>query len=119
FSTTLLAMTPGGRFDGGSPDLSFLMKRWMDREVPYVQTVPFIGYDESSRAYIFPTFGYKNGRLIESNNHGYLPIDGAGLKTSLGSIPIAHSTSFDDSWLNDFIKVFHLNGMAALAFWTA
>lgn len=119
FSTTLLSTTPGGRFDGGSPDLTYLMRKWTDREVPYVQTIPFIGYDEGSKAYIFPSFGYKDGRLIKANRHGYLQVGTAGLKTTLGSVPLKHSTEFDGTWIEDFIKVFDLNGIGALAFFTA
>lgn len=117
FSKALLERTPGGLFEGGSRVLSMLRAEWMTNPIT-VRTLPFIGYDESSAAYCYPTFGYYKGNEIMANEHGYLNVDGKGLKTSTRSYPIVHSSTFDPDWFDDFLAVFALNGLAALAWWT-
>lgn len=119
FSQALLGFTPGGNFEGSAGDLKLLTNKWFNRSIDYVQTIPFVGYEEESKTYVFPTFGYKNGKLIESNKHGYLKAGNTSLKTNLSTVTINNNPEFKPYWVEDFIKVFHLNGVAALAFWVA
>lgn len=117
-STSLLNQTDFGHFKGGSKELDFLTKKWSSQMINTVETVPFIGYEETSGAYVFPQVGYQDGRFYKTNSHGYLHFHKCSIKTSLGGMDFVHSTKFDGSWLPDFIKVFDLNGVAALGFWT-
>ncbi len=117
-STSLLNQTDFGHFKGGARELDFLTKKWSSQEINTVETVPFIGYEEISGAYVFPAVGYQDGRYVKTNEHGYLHFGKCSIKTSLGGMEFAHSTTFDQSWMPDFIKVFDMNGLAALGFWT-
>ena len=117
-STSLLNQTDFGHFKGGARELDFLTKKWSSQEINTVETVPFIGYEEISNAYVYPTFGYQDGRYVKTNEHGYLHFGKCSIKTSLGGMEFEHSTTFDQNWMPDFIKVFDMNGLAALGFWT-
>ncbi|MFC6633566.1 toprim domain-containing protein [Microbulbifer taiwanensis] len=119
FGLALLTHTDGGSFEGGAGDLKLLKARWLDAEVTRVTTLPHMGYDEQSRAYIFPGFGYSQGKLLTSNEHGFLQVGDTAIKTTLEDMPVHHSEKFDSSWWPDFTKVFHLNGIATLAYFTA
>lgn len=117
-STALLNQTDFGHFKGGARELDWLTKNWSSQRIYTVQTVPFIGYDDSTNAYVFPHVGYRDGQCVKVNAHGYIHFRDCSIKTSLGGIEFVHSNKFDPSFLPDFIKVFDLNGLAALAFWT-
>lgn len=117
-STALLNQTDFGHFKGGAKELDFLMQKWSSEMINTVETVPFIGYDEMSGAYVFPTFGYKDGRYVKMNEHGYLNFGNVSIKTTLNGIEFEHSTVFDQSWLQDYIVVFDMNGIASLGFFT-
>jgi hypothetical protein len=117
-STSLLNQTDFGHFKGGSRELDFLTKKWSSQAINTVETVPFIGYEETSGAYVFPQVGYQAGRYFKTNEHGYLHFGNCSIKTSLGGMEFVHSTKFDQSFFPDFIKVFDMNGVAALGFFT-
>ncbi|MCO1336412.1 toprim domain-containing protein [Microbulbifer sp. OS29] len=119
FGLALLSHTDGGSFEGGAGDLKILKSRWLDGEVNRVTTLPHMGFDENTRTYIFPGFGYQNGKLITANEHGFLQQGDTAIKTTLEGMPVHQSDKFDGSWWPDFVKVFHLNGIAALAYFTA
>ncbi|GLS24761.1 toprim domain-containing protein [Marinibactrum halimedae] len=118
FGQALISNTDGGTFDGAAGDLKKLRDQWLNRQVDFVETVPFVGYDEESQTYIFPECGYQNGQRYELNEQGYIQLPNRGIKTTLSSIKITSTTEFDPTWVRDFIKVFHLNGVCALAYWT-
>jgi hypothetical protein len=117
-SKALLNQTDFGRFTGGARELDYLTEIWSSKMINTVETVPFIGYDELSGAYVFPTFGYKDGRYVKANEYGYLNFGSTSIKTTLSGIEFEHSTAFDPSWLHDYIVVFDLNGIASLGFFT-
>lgn len=119
FNNALLNVTNGGTFDGGAGDLKILRNQWLNRNVPSVETVPYIGYDAANKIYVFSTFGYYGGRLIKTNKHDYLEAGDVGIKTTLKDIHVTQTTEFSPAWLQDFITVFHHNGLVTLAFFTA
>ena len=118
FAKSLLERTPGGNFEGGEKVLAMLRSKWLDNALT-VRSLPFVGYDASSKTYCFQKFGYHKGREYLANNHGYLEVGKIGLKTSLNSLTIFRGSGFDPSWFSDFFAVHHLNGLAALSWWTA
>lgn len=117
FTKALLERTPGGMFDGGEKVLAMLKSEWLNNPST-VRTLPFIGYDETTGVYCFPTFGFHKGNEILTNDHGFLDVDGQGLKTSTRSYPMVRGTDFDPFWFPDFRVVFDLSGLVALAWWT-
>lgn len=118
FAKSLLERTPGGNFEGGEKVLSMLRSKWMDNALT-VRSLPFVGYDAASKTYCFQKFGYHKGREYLTNDHGYLEVGRIGLKTSLNSLLVVRGSPFDPSWFSDFFAVHHLNGLAALSWWTA
>ncbi|MFP3678896.1 hypothetical protein SB725_17500 [Pseudomonas sp. SIMBA_041] len=118
FAKSLLERTPGGNFEGGEKVLAMLRSKWLDNALT-VRSLPFVGYDASSKTYCFQKFGYHKGREYLANDHGYLEVGKTGLKTSLNSLTIVRGSGFDPSWFSDFFAVHHLNGLAALSWWTA
>ncbi len=120
FADELLACTPGAIFEGSASDMRYLNREWFyDRSVDYVTTVPFIGYEETTRTYVFNDFGFRNGRELKLTAQGYLDADGSHIKSSLRGLEIVRGEAFDSGFFPDFLKVFDLNGVAALAFFTA
>jgi hypothetical protein len=118
FAKSLLERTPGGNFEGGEKVLAMLRSKWLDNALT-VRSLPFVGYDAASKTYCYQKFGYHKGREYLANDHGYLEVGKTGLKTSLNSLVIVRGNPFDPSWFSDFLAVHHLNGLAALSWWTA
>ncbi|WKD48362.1 hypothetical protein [Microbulbifer spongiae] len=119
FGLALLSHTDGGSFEGGAGDLKILKARWLDGEVARVTTLPHMGFDEDSGTYIFPGFGYRQGKFLPANAHGFLQLGDTAIKTTFEDMPVCHSDQFSSSWWSDFVTVFHFNGIAALAYFTA
>jgi len=117
FAKALLERTPGGMFEGGERVLAMLKSDWL-RDVRTVRTLPFVGYDDVSGAYCYPTFGIAKGKEIGVNKHGFLDVGSDGLKTSMRNYPVVRGQEFDPSWFADFRAVFNLNGLATLGWWT-
>lgn len=116
-STALLNQTNFGYFKGSSRELDWLTQRWASQKIYTVETVPFIGYEENSQCYVFPQVGYQHGQCVKVNNHGYIHFRDCSIKTTL-NIEFIHKPKFDPSFLPDFIKVFDMNGLATLSFYT-
>lgn len=119
FTLTLLNQMTWLEFTGNKGDLTMLRKMWRSKNSVTVETVQFIGYDETSRAYVFPEAGYKDGKCVKVNKHGYVDFKDCQLKTSLVGVNFIHSEKFDKNILPDFIKIFDLNGLCALGYVTA
>ncbi|WP_419174378.1 toprim domain-containing protein [Desulfosediminicola sp.] len=117
FHKALLNNTNGGRFTGKAMDFSKLIQKWLDGKMLEVQSIPFIGYDKDAQAYVFHDNAFQNGRKISLNEHGYFELDQKGIKTSLGSALISSDGEFSNDWLPKYIKAFHFQGLAVLAFW--
>lgn len=117
FAKAMLERTPGGQFDGGEKVLAMLKSTWFDNPST-VRTLPFVGYDEVTKTYCYPAFGFYKGRMVATNEHGFLNIAGEGLKTSTRNFHMVKGNEFDPSWFADFRAVFNLNGLATLAWWT-
>ncbi|WP_152219780.1 toprim domain-containing protein [Pseudomonas sp. SCB32] len=117
FAKALIEKTPFGTFEGGEKVLAMLRKEWQ-RDARTVRTLPYIGFDDDTAAYCYPSFGYHKGQEIMNNEHGYLEVSGDGLKTSVRSMAVVRGGDFDPEWFADFMAVFGLNGLAALAWWT-
>ncbi|TMU71382.1 hypothetical protein FGA82_26370 [Pseudomonas fluorescens] len=122
FVRAMLDFTPGGNFEGGARELAMLKAKWLNderRPVRTVRSLPFIGYDEDSGTYCYPQFGFHGGRELQVNSHGFIEVQGAGVKTALVNTKFERGTDFDPEWFPDFLAVHSLNGLAALSWWTA
>lgn len=122
FARVLLEQTPDDNFEGGEPVLASLRDKWRNdehRPVRVVRSLPFVGYDETTGLYCYPTFGFHQGKELPVNDHGIIDIAGNGIKTSLANFKIERGQDFDPERFEDFLAVNGLNGLAILFWWTA
>ncbi|QLG95741.1 toprim domain-containing protein [Pseudomonas yamanorum] len=122
FARSMLEHTPGGNFEGGEAVLAMLKHKWLNdenRAVRTVRSLPFVGYDESSKLYCYPDFGFHQGKELQVNSHGFIEIGGNGIKTTLANFKMERGQDFDPEWFEDYLAVNGLNGLAILAWWTA
>ncbi|MEH6649961.1 MAG: toprim domain-containing protein [Motiliproteus sp.] len=117
FNKALLRWSLAGRFKGNSSDLDYLADRWFNQGTKRIDKIDFIGYDRDRDIYVFPEFGYKNGRRFEVNSHGYIDTGKVQVKTGLKGIRLTSDGKFDPAMITAFYKVFALNGLAAMAWW--
>lgn len=117
FHKALLNRTSGGTFDGDVKQLKRLRDRWFNKGILTVSSRSFIGYDKKRGAYLFQNHAWYKGRCITRNEHDYFMIGRQGLRTRLKSVKLNTAGKFDPSWLKNFAKAFHWQGMATLAFW--
>ncbi|WP_019530620.1 toprim domain-containing protein [Dasania marina] len=117
FRKHLINKAGGATFKGNEWQFEKLQAQWFNHGIVNVHTVPFLGYDKNSGIYVYKDFAFYNGREIKINRHNYFTANKHRIKTSFRSIEIVKNKHFDNSWINDFHKVFHWNGLVALAFW--
>jgi hypothetical protein len=113
----LLNNTNGGQFTGDSKTFAILKKRLLDRVMLEVQSIPFIGYEKKSKAYVFHDNAFQSGIKVKLNEHGYFELKNKGIKTSLGAVLLQTNGDFTPDFLPNYIKAFHYSGVAVLAFW--
>jgi len=122
FARSLLEHTPGGNFEGGEAVLAMLKNKWLNdehRPVRTVRSLPFVGYDDTTGLYCYPTFGFHQSKELPVNSHGFIDIGGNGIKTSLANFKLERCQEFNPEWFEDFLAVNGLNGLAILSWWTA
>lgn len=118
FNKSLLNRAPGAGFDGSNSDFKTIKEQWFNYGTLIVKTLPFLGYDKISQAYIFNEWGFLNGKPLKINNDGFFETGKHRLKSTFKSIQIEQSNqNFSPDWLSDFAKVFSSQGMVSLAFW--
>jgi hypothetical protein len=117
FHKALLNNTNGGRYTGDNTTFAILTKRWLDKRMLEVQSINFVGYEKKSKAYIFHDSAFQAGRKIKLNEHGYFELKDRGMKALLDGVTIRTDGEFSPDWLPNFIRAFHYQGVAVLAFW--
>ncbi len=117
FHKALLGRSRGGTFDGDMRQLKILRDRWLNHRMLTVTALPFVGYDRSSEAYIFQNHAFHKGRRLPINEQGYFKIGQSGIKTALNGVYVQTDGGFSPGWLGDFVRAFHWQGLAVLAFW--
>ena len=117
FDNALLNESNTGRFDGNAKDMRHFRDRWMGKRTNTVQVIPHIGYHREVGAYIFPTHGYQDGRLLKLNAQKFLTTDKHRIKTRLKSIDIVRPDTFDPAWITTYVEVFGLNGLILMSWW--
>ncbi len=113
FNKVLLRYTPGGTFDGDIQDLKYLRDLWFDRKSSEVQTLPFAGYDSTTEAYVFPTFGYYKGQRLLPTEQGYLLAGKSRIKT-LQQVDMTLPKG-ELNWAPLYLTAFQLDGMALMS----
>lgn len=118
FAAALLSKTAGGDFSGTNGDFLHLRKRWLNiAQDKSNTTVKYLGYVPSVNAYLFDDAAFYKGKQISLNNEGYYQIGDKGIRPILKGLNITTDGVFDPSWLENYVKAFHWQGLALLAFW--
>ena len=117
FNKALLNRTGGGTFDGDARHMKILRDRWFNNRMLTVSSIPFIGYDRDTKAWVFQDRAYNCGRELALNSEGFFQVATQGIKTSLVGVNINTDGKFDPRWLKDYVRAFHWQGLAMLAFW--
>lgn len=117
YKKALINHTGGGKFKGSSQDLEELSDQWFGDEVKEVRSIPYIGYDKESEAYIFPERAFHKGQEVKLNEEGFFAFGRENLRPGLKSIRIATKGEFNPDWFNDYLTAFHWQGVALLSFW--
>lgn len=117
FNKALLNRSLGGTFDGTAKHFKILREGWLNRRLVTVSALPFVGYDPATKAYIFKNHAWHGGRRLDANEQGYFEINRKGVKTTLASVSIETGGEFSPNWLPNYVKAFHWQGLAVLAFW--
>lgn len=118
FSNAMLRHTGFAPFTGTPGDLAALHREWFRTRVKFVRGIPFVGYEASTKIYIFPEFAYHGGQMQKVNEHGFVSFGRNSVKCNLAGINFRKVVDeFNGDWINDFYDAFHLNGMVLLAWW--
>lgn len=117
FNKALLNRSLGGTFYGDAKHFKILRERWLNTRLVTVSALPFVGYDSATKAYIFKGQAWHNGRRLSANEQGYFEINRKGVKSTLASVNISGEGEFSPEWLGDYVRAFHWQGLALLAFW--
>lgn len=118
FNKSLLTRVAGATFDGDANEYRLIRQHWFKKKTLQVETVPFVGYDRDSESYIFQSWAVYKGKILEPNEHGYFLAGGKPIKTSFRGFLVERGRDdWKSDWFEDFMKVFHWNGLVCLSFW--
>jgi hypothetical protein len=116
FNKSLLNQTNGGRYTGDNRDFGILCRQWLDGRMLEVQSIPYIGYEDNCNAWIFHDNAFQQGRKVPINEQGYFQLGKQGIKSSLSGIHMVTDGEFDPKWINQYVRAFHFQGLAVLAY---
>lgn len=119
FADALLNKTSGGTFDGDTTDMKHLKENWFDHKTTEITRLRFVGYDMDSNSWVYPDFGFHNGRHIKMNDMGFIEAGQHKVKTKVGKsqVKMIHSDNLDESWIGHFEQAFGVNGLIIMAWW--
>ena len=117
FSGNLITAGSGFTFDGSPLDLKILKDSWFNRKLKKLEVIDYVGYSREYGVYVFPEFGFKNGKLLKQIDNDYIASDEIKIKTTLSDINVHYNENFDPYWIDDFKTVFHNNGLALMGWW--
>jgi hypothetical protein len=116
FKKAALQKAPGAQFTGNSVDLDYMYKSWMGHIPKIVTTLDFVGYDRSTKAYVFNDYAVQNGQIIKVNNESFFQLREQGIKTSV-DIKQKLTTKQPVDFLGDYQAAFGVGGLVALSWW--
>ncbi|UZP68743.1 toprim domain-containing protein [Desulfovibrio mangrovi] len=118
FSSALINKTAGSDFSGTNGDFLYLRKRWLDiAQQKSIRRTQYLGYVKSLDAYVFDKSAYYKGKEIPLNDEGFFRIGKHGVRPHLQSMHIQTDGRFSPDWLDNYVRVFHWQGLALLSFW--
>ncbi|WP_418131489.1 toprim domain-containing protein [Variovorax sp. 278MFTsu5.1] len=119
FEKRLLHIAPGAMFSGSSHQLKKIMQ-WQLDNPKVVQTIDFIGYSASHKAYILGKVAVREGQIHEANKEDYFEFNKLSIKSLQKSIQLrinADREGYQRAWQQHLWRAFGAKGYIALAFW--
>lgn len=115
FGARIIDTLPGANFDGTPKQLG---KIYDDKtfNITTVNTIDYIGYCPEAKAYIYPTFAVKNGKVYEKNEEDYFTIDGYSIKSTLNVARFTPALEYKNNWTRDFISAYGPQGLIVLTY---
>ena len=115
----LLGKTSGGTFDGDASDIKSLKEEWFDHRTTEITRLRFVGYDKASKTWVYPEFGFHNGKFLAQNDMGYLDAGPNKVKTKVShsQVKMIHREHHDESWIDLFEKTFGHTGLLVMSWW--
>lgn len=119
FKKRLLSLAAGAVFTGSSVQLDRIMKYQLFN-VKTVQTMDYIGYNPTHKAYVFGDTAVRHGVIHHANEEDFFDFGKLRLKTLQKSINInlqTHNDNYNEDWFTLLWQCFGVQGVVALAFW--
>ena len=107
---------PGALFTGSTYDLDWLYKHWTRQNTKEVRTLDYIGYDKTTKTYVFKDFAVEGAKVHKLNNQSFFQLKKQGVKTMV-DIKQSLSTKNNVEWIADFKTAFGTKGLVSLAWW--
>jgi len=117
FKKRLLSIAPGALYSGSSPQLNWIVGRYL-RRIRVVETVEFIGYSKEHKTYVFPDRAVHNGTVFEINNEDFFEIGKLSVKSLNSSLDlhIGKASEYRADWPDLVYRAFGARGLIAAAF---
>ena len=117
FKPMIMSVLAGAIFTGNTTQLDALFKR-KTQNLKNIETIPYIGYNKKSKAYIYENFAVQNGIIYKKNDSGYFELDNnLNIKSTLNTSTFQQSLNYHNNWIGDFLVTFSNKGLIALCFW--
>lgn len=116
FKKTMQVKAHGALFTGSNTDMDYLYKQWFSTQQKSVRTLDFVGYDEDTKAYVFPEFAVENGKILKLNSESFFNLKDTGIKTDT-DIKQHLTVTPPVDFIDDYMKAFGVNGIIGMAWW--
>lgn len=116
FKKTMQVKAHGALFAGSNADMDFMYKQWFSTQQKSVRTLDFVGYDEDTKAYVFPEFAVENGKILKLNSDAFFALKDTGIKTDT-DIKQRLTDKPPVAFIDDYITAFGHNGIIGMAWW--
>lgn len=117
FHNALLNNSAGGTYHGSDKQFNILTDRWFKNKPLEVHSIPYIGYEKNTKAWVFHDHAFLDGKKIPMNEFGYFDLGRQGVKPNMNTFDVKTDCGFNPEWLPNFIRAFHYQGLAVLVFW--
>ena len=121
FRKKLLDMASWAKFKNDADAYEWLSDRWAN-QVRHIDTVAFGGYVPDKNAYVYPSFGVKNGQIVRVNAENYIKFADGNIKSAYHDLhiePNFNLADYQENWIEDLHTAWGNTGIMVLAYFTA
>lgn len=115
FGARIIDTLPGANFDGSPKQLGRI---YDDKtlEIETVNTVDYVGYCPEAKAYIYPTFAVKDGKVHLKNHEDYYTFGNFSIKSTLNVARFSPELEYKNEWTEDFLSAYGPQGLIVLTY---